>query len=217
MAKGEPAAEETTNPTGAVERSLSMPLGVVVARRPGVTRWARWRWDAPAVLPGAGPADGRALPAPEGAEARHLATLPLTLFRGETEAYRVALANEPPLVWAVLRFAEDAATDAWPEVHAVTASAFEAQDFDDAGDDIVVAVPAPPALVAWIAAFIERHHVDEPFIKRRRDRAKTDGADDGIGDPRVRQAADVYRAPSALKPRRPSAEPDGDVADDGEG
>lgn len=188
----------------APEKSRSLACGAVVSRRPGVTRWARWRWRVEAVLPGAGEAaaDGRSAPAPEGAEARVLGGPPLTLYRGETEAYRVALAAEPPSIWVVLRFAEDAGRDDWPEIHAITASAYEAQDHTDAGDDIVEQVAAPPALVAWLQDFVDRHHVEEPFIKRRRDRARIDGAEDGIGDARVRQAADVYRAPAALKPLR---------------
>ena len=38
-----------------------MPLGVVLRRTPGATRWVRHAWRAVAVLPGAGPADGRVL------------------------------------------------------------------------------------------------------------------------------------------------------------
>ncbi|MDE0408553.1 MAG: DUF3305 domain-containing protein, partial [Alphaproteobacteria bacterium] len=35
----------------------------------------------------------------------------------------------------------------------------------------------------------------EPFVKRQRDRRRVDLAEDGKGDPRIRQMSDVYRAP----------------------
>ena len=85
------------------ERSISLPLGVVLRRQPGVTRWARWVWRAVAVLPGAGPADWRELRREGEAVEYHAATLTLELHRAETEAYRVALTNDPPCVYVVLR------------------------------------------------------------------------------------------------------------------
>jgi hypothetical protein len=60
----------------------------------------------------------------------------------------------------------------------------------------------PDGLIAWVREFVEEHHVDEAFKKRRRDRVATDLTEDGRGDARIRQDADVYRAPAALKPSR---------------
>jgi hypothetical protein len=37
----------------------------------------------------------------------------------------------------------------------------------------------PPDLVAWVQAFIDRHHVDEPFQKRKRKRYDEDTARTG--------------------------------------
>ena len=163
------------------------------------------------MIVGAGPADGRLLRAEgEGEdriEERHAATALLELHRADTEAYRVGVSNTPPLIWVVLRADPDAAdADAAPLVHCVTASPYEAQDYADSGEELVEPVPAPEALVAWIAAFTDAHHKDEPFYKRRRDRVETQLKEDGIGDARVRQAADIYRAPGALKPRRPQGD-----------
>ena len=39
----------------------SMPIGVVVKRQPGVTRWAKYAWKATSILPGAGDAHWREL------------------------------------------------------------------------------------------------------------------------------------------------------------
>lgn len=181
----------------AAERTIALPVGVVVRRAPGVTRWARWSWRAVAVLPGAGPADWAEMRREGDAVEYHAGTIDLTLHRADTEAYRVALANRPPCVYVVLRPDPGGARDY--ALHAVTASPFEAQDFADNAEDVVEPVPAPAALVAWIEAFAERHHVEEPFVKRRRDKLRTDRVEDGKGDPRVRQTADVYRAPGARR------------------
>ena len=56
-------------------------------------------------------------------------------------------------------------------------------------------------LTAWIRDFCDVHFHEEPFIKRRRDKKRVDLTEDGIGDARIRQTADVYRAPGATKTR----------------
>ncbi len=181
------------------DRMVSMTVGVVVRRTPGVTRWAKWAWRAVAVLPGAGPADWKELRRDGDAVEFHAATLEMELWRTDTEAYLVAISNEPPSVYVVMRRREDPASPHEMEIVRVTASPYEAQDFADTGEDIVEPVPAPEGLVAFIRDFVERHHVEEAFVKRRRDRARVDRKEDGKGDPRIRQDADVYRAPGSRK------------------
>lgn len=183
------------------EKSASIPVGVVVQRRPGVTRWARYAWRAVAVLPGAGPAEWQELRRSDGPAGPvieyHAGTLPLTLWRTDTEAYRVGLSTEPPSVFVVLR----GETGTRLSLFAVTASPFEAQDYGDTGEEIVERVPMPPGLVAWIRSFVERHHVEEPFVKRRRDTVRTDRTEDGRGDARIAQLSDVYRRPRGGRDR----------------
>jgi hypothetical protein len=185
-----------------VIKSIAMPIGVVVTRTPGVTRWAKHNWRATAVLPGAAPADWRVMRKEGDAVEFHAATVTLELFRTDTEAYLAALACNPPQVWVILRPSEDPGDTEDVVVHSVTASPFDAQDYLDSGEEIVEGVPMPQGLVAWVQAFCDDHHVEEEFIKRRRDRVRTDRIEDGKGDPRIRQTADVYRAPGALKPKR---------------
>ena len=50
-------------------------------------------------------------------------------------------------------------------------------------------------LHAWIADFVETYYEEEAFVKRRRDKSRTDRVEDGIGDERIKQVSDVYRAP----------------------
>lgn len=179
-----------------------MPLGVVLERRPGVTRWARWSWRAVAVLPGAPPADWRLLRAEAGGEEYHAATLTLELHRADVEAYKVALSMDPPAVFVVLRPEETPGAPHDIAVHAITANAYEAQDYLDSGEEMVEAVPMTEGLAAWVREFTDAHFHETPFVKRKRDKERVDLEEDGIGDPRIRQTADVYRAPPAQKPRR---------------
>ncbi len=183
------------------EKTAELPIGVVLRKQPGVTRWAKWVWRAVAVLPGAGPADWRELRREGEAVEYHAATCTLEVHRADTESYLVALSNDPPCVYVVLRTSEDPEAEHDIEVFMVTASAYEAQDYLDSGDDIVEAVPMPPSLIAWLSDFVGRHHKEEKFIKRRRDRVDLEKVEDGKGDARVRQEADVYRSPTGGRKR----------------
>ena len=61
----------------------------------------------------------------------------------------------------------------------VTACPYEAQDYLDSGDDIVEPVAMPAAVIAFVQEYVDRHHVDEPFHKRKRKRWSEQGA--GVG------------------------------------
>lgn len=170
-----------------------VPVGVVIRRQPGVTRWAKWVWRAVGVLPGAASADWRELRRDGDAVEYHAATVTLELHRAVVEGYRVALSSNPPSIFVVLR----PSTGAWPvEVHAVTASAFEAQNHLDNGEETVERLSMPPELAAWVADFVARHWREETFVKRQRRHA--DDCDEiARGRARIRDDGDVYRAPTA--------------------
>ncbi len=176
-----------------------LPIGIVVRRMPGVTRWAKWAWKIVAVLPGAGPADWRELRRDGEVVEYHAATLPLELWSSDTEAYVVSLEARVPGVTVVMM--PDDRPDApmpWRAVR-VTASAYEGQDYGDSGEAMLELVPMPPALVAWVKDFVDTHHQEAAFTKRKRDRKRIDLVQDGIGDARIRQSSDVYRAPAAMR------------------
>ncbi len=174
-----------------------MQLGIVIRRVPGVTRWAQHVWKAVAVLPGAADAQWKELRRDGDAIEFHAATVPLELFRTDTEGYLHGLSAKTPSIYVVMREAED---DQPLEIVLATASPYEAQDYADTGEELVEKVPMPDGLVAWIRDYIEAHHEDEVFIKRRRDKKRIDLKEDGIGDARIRQVADVYRAPRRKEP-----------------
>ncbi len=169
-----------------MERTVEVPLGVVVERRAIDNPWQRWRWRPVSVIPGGPPIEeARVLLRGEGWTHVHAATLPLRLHRRETEAYRVNLSNRPPRVWVVLRAREeeDAESERAYRPLLVTASPYEAQDYLDSAEDIVEPVRMPDEIIAWMQAFVDRHHVDEPFRKRKRDRVdpRTPGPGRGPG------------------------------------
>jgi len=176
--------------------TASLPLGIVLRKSPGVTRWAKWVWKAVAVLPGAAQENWKELRREGGVVEYHAATVDLELYRTDTEAYLAGLSTNPPTIYVVMREATDANAPQDIEVLLATASPYDAQDYADAGEEIVERVPMPDGLIAWINDFVQRHHEEEVFVKRKRDRQRIDLVQDGIGDARIHQATDVYRAPA---------------------
>lgn len=150
---------------------MTMPVGIVVERRELDNRWQKVAWKPVGVLPGAAPIeDSKVLLRGDRWIHYHMATLPLELHRKETLAYKTNLNSKPPKLYIVLRQLDDVADGNDVTPFLVTASPFEAQDYLDAGDDIIEGVTMPDAIVAWVQAFCDHHHVDEPFKKRKRKR-----------------------------------------------
>lgn len=181
------------------ERTRVMPVGVVVRRLPGVTRWQKWTWLPVSLLPGAAPADWKMLRAEGDAIEYHATTLSLELHHTQTEAYLIALSDKVPSIYVVMRAAPELAPAIPIEVLHMTASAHEGLDYADSAEVFVEKVPMPPGLIAWIREFVDMHHEEEIFYKRQRDKHRIDLEEEGIGDPRIRQLADVYRAPGTRK------------------
>ncbi|SFR64250.1 DUF3305 domain-containing protein [Litoreibacter janthinus] len=179
-------------------QSESIPVGIVIRKSPGVTRWAQWAWQAVGVLPGAGPADWKMLRSEDNVTEYHAATRDLTLYVSDAEAYVHELGTRQPSVYVVMR-RDGTASDTPLNVVLITASPYEAQDYEDSGEEIVEKVQMPVGMLAWVRDFVERHYEEEAFVKRRRNKNRVDGKEDGIGDPRIAQTSDVYRAPTSKK------------------
>ncbi len=151
-------------------------------------------------MPGAAPESWRELRRDGDVVEYHAATVDLELWRTDTEAYLTGLSTRIPAIYVVLREATDPNAEHDVEVLLATASPYEAQDYADTGEEIVEQVPMPEGLIAWIYAFIDLHHeAGEAFVKRKRDKKRVDQVEDGVGDPRITQLTDVYRAPGRLK------------------
>ncbi len=177
------------------QASVTLPLGIVIRRTPSVSRWVDWCWQAVGVLPGAAQADWQVLRSEGDAIEYHAATVPLNLWRTDTEAYLNGLSARIPSVGVILRERVGSDETAPYEVLLATASPYEFQDYADSGEEIVELVPMPEGLIALIRDFVEEYHEDEVFVKRRRDKKRIDLVEEGRGDPRISQLTDVYRAP----------------------
>lgn len=156
---------------GPVERMVTMPLGVVVERRNVDNPWQDHQWLPVAVIPGAGPVENwRELARGDGWVRYFIGSAPLELYRKETASYKVNLSSNPPQVFVLLRPEYDPAATHEFKLFLVTASPYEVQDYLDAEENTIIGVPMPDEIVAWVQAFVDKHHVDEPFYKRKRKR-----------------------------------------------
>jgi len=163
---------------------VTIPVGVVVERVKAISRWTDYLWRPTTALAGQ----------PDTAPWSKLAEEPdrvtfyagpaeVALYRSEAGNYRDNLATGKPMLWVVLR--ESSAENPY-EVFLVTADPAEGEGATEAGNDIVEPVPMPDAVRDRVAAFVAEHHVEQAFVKRKRDRAD----------------------PEALGRRRPTAEED---------
>jgi microcompartment protein CcmL/EutN len=75
---------------------------------------------------------------------------------------------ETPLVWIILRPVEG---DPPYELASVTADPAEGEAMTETGTNLVEAVVMPKPMQETIAAFVAEHHVEQVFVKRKRDRA----------------------------------------------
>ncbi len=160
--------------TTSIDQSqITIALGIVVEKKKSNHPWADWTWTpVSAFLNGDPQIQWVELMRSEDRIQYHAGTLLLTLHRKDTEALRANLMLPSPELYVALQEHEDLSSEFPYFPHAVTASAYDAQDMTDAGDDIVEKIAMPEPVAALIQAFVERHHVEEEFIKRKRDKLK---------------------------------------------
>ncbi len=152
----------------------SIDVGIVIERRRIDNPWQDHVFSPVAVIVGAPPMDA----AGEWLELRrgddwvhyHAGTLTLELFAGETEGYRKNISEDQPFIYIVLNPGEE---DGEPEVmpFLATACPYEAESYTEDTDQIVEGVPMPPEVVAWVLDFVDTHHVDVKFEKRKQKKA----------------------------------------------
>lgn len=146
---------------------VSVPVGVVCEKRKIDHKWADHVWSPVAVLSGVPDVPPWTLLYREGdTERYYVGSADLVLATTETARYRDNLLVPPPRLWVVLR------EEGERPLHlvAVTADPAEGEAYTEPGSGIVATVPMPADIAVAIAAFVDAHHVEQPFIKRQRKR-----------------------------------------------
>ena len=144
-------------------------VGVVVERRKAESPWIDFTWRPVTALPGA------PVVAPWTQlfdRRRHGGVLCRRPPRSRSTVPNRALSRQ-----SRLRFAGPVValrpTNAEPpfDLVAVTADPAEGEGFTQNGDHLVEPVPMPEPVRVIVEAFVAEHHVEQPFVKRKRDRA----------------------------------------------
>jgi len=151
----------------------TITVGVLVERSKSASPWADFYWRPSGVLPGVPQTPPWTKLDDDGERTTFYAgSANVDLYRTETANYRDNLATGTPLLWVVLRPAEG---DPPYTLGIVTADPAEGEGMTEAGSNLVDTVPMPPSMQETIAAFIAEHHVEQVFVKRKRDRANPEG------------------------------------------
>jgi hypothetical protein len=159
---------------------VSIPVGVVVERRRAKSIWAEFLWRPVSVLAGKPSAEPwTVLDVQAESVLFYAGEAVIELHRTESSFYRDNLASDTPGLWVVL---SPTGSDPPYELLAVTADPAEGEGFTDAGSNLVETVPMPREVLAIVAQFIATHHVERPFIKRRREPAEFGRQKDGQGN-----------------------------------
>jgi hypothetical protein len=161
----------------------AIAVGVIVERVKTVSQWIDYIWRPTTVLAGQPDTAAWTQLADDDERATYYAgPATVELHRTETANYRSNLASGSPALWVVLR-----GTGAEPPyaLYLVTADPAEGEAMTEAGSNIVEPVPMPDIVRDAIAAFVAEHHVEEVFVKRKRDRANPESL--GRRPPSVRK------------------------------
>jgi hypothetical protein len=147
-----------------------IPVGVVVERRKARSMWVDFLWRPILVFVGS-PSAAPWTPLDTESETTlfYAGQALIELHRTETTNYRDNLSSGAPVLWVALH---PAASGQPYEILAVTADPAEGEAFTDAGGYLVEAVPMPSEVVETIVQFLAEHHVERPFVKRRRQPAE---------------------------------------------
>lgn len=159
----------------------SIKVGVCVERSKSESQWAEFYWRPSAVLGGTPDTAPWTRLSDDGTHATFfVGTALIELYRTEAGYYRDNLLSGSPSLWVALR-----ATGTEPPftVAVVTADPAEGEGLTETATDLVEQVPMPETVRHLVEAFVAEHHVEERFVKRKRDRANPEALARRLGDP----------------------------------
>jgi uncharacterized protein DUF3305 len=144
-------------------------VAVVVERRKAKSIWADVLWRPVLVFAGRPAANPwTRLTGGDEPALFYAGEAEIELHRTETSNYRDNLASATPSGWVNMR---PTGSEPPHELLAVTADPTEGEAFSDAGGNLVEAVPMPADVAAIVNRFVAEHHVERPFVKRKRDQS----------------------------------------------
>jgi hypothetical protein len=147
----------------------TIPVGVIVERSKSISQWADFYWRAVGVLAGQPETPAWTKLSDDGERTTFYAgTAEIELYRTETTYYLSNLESGSPALWVALRATEG---DPPYTVAVVTADPAEGESLTETATDMIEQVPMPELIQQTVAAFVAEHHVAQPFVKRKRDRA----------------------------------------------
>lgn len=149
-----------------------IPVGVIVDKKKSASPWIDHLWVPSAVVTGLPEAAPMTLVAKSGGDESYFVGVANLIFAaGDTANYRDNLITGTPLIWIAVRAGE---YDSYVTLVSVTADPSEGESFADSESNIVQPVPMPPEIAARLAAFVDEHHVEREFFKRKRDKTDPD-------------------------------------------
>jgi hypothetical protein len=147
----------------------TIAVGIVVERSKSAGPWTDFLWRPITALGGAPDTPPWTKLSDDGEHATFfVGTADIELYRSEAGNYRQNLLVEMPLLWVALRRTD---TDPPYVLAAVTVDPAEGESWAALGNDLVDTVAMPAPVEALVAEFVSEHYVEEPFLKRQRDRA----------------------------------------------
>ncbi|MCB1978320.1 MAG: DUF3305 domain-containing protein [Burkholderiaceae bacterium] len=146
----------------------------VVMQRKAVSgpqsRWQAWQWAPVDVVPNEAAFGTLARPLLQTEQEQRwlFPQLQVDLFRDDAEGYHLNLASPAPCWFVLWRQDEASETEATPLARPVAVSL----SYHDAGrwldaQESVDQLPADPAVVLWLQAFVDQHYRPEPRKRRR--------------------------------------------------
>jgi hypothetical protein len=147
----------------------TLRVGVVIERRKADSQWTDFIWRPTAVLPDEPDMKPWTMMREDAESATfYLGAATMELYRSETARYRDNLASGAPGVWVILSPSDGEHPYA---IAAVTADPAEGEGFTEAATYLIEEVPMPETIREVVARFIDEHHVEQEFFKRKRGRA----------------------------------------------
>jgi hypothetical protein len=156
-------------------------VGVVVERREIDSLWADHVWAPVAVLPDAPEVPAWTSLGRAGQSERFYAgPASLSLYSSDTGQLIENFVPGAGKLWVSVR---PTGIDPPLEVVGVTADPTEGEGYLDGIGDVVEVVPMPESIADQVLAFYREHHVERPFVKRKRDKAARDAFASRPGPP----------------------------------